>query len=222
LCATPTSPAPIYDKLRRALKAEIDEGAWSSLYSTVSRPFPKPTTGKISGQLNASQAIFHKEAEFPGLTVTELAEFSDTIFSGPVDFSGAKIGSKLLAEVQNSGTILAGGIFKGPVVLHDAHLFDLVIQGKLDSRGITDPAASQEVTFSELDLRRAVVERTLAIENVVIQKLSAWNLTSNGLTMLKNVSITGEAELRGSRFMNLLLARLTWPAWELGSCRLRA
>ena len=69
-----------YDKLRRALKAEIDEGAWSSLYSTVSRPFPKPTTGKISGQLNASQAIFHKEAEFPGLTVTELAEFSDTIF----------------------------------------------------------------------------------------------------------------------------------------------
>jgi len=104
-------------------------------------------------------------------------------------------------------------------VLHDAHLFDLVIQGKLDSRGITDPAASQEVTISELDLRRAVVERTLAIENVVIQKLSAWNLTSNGLTMLKNVSITGEADLRGSRFMNLLLARLTWPA--LGTRKLQ-
>ena len=104
-------------------------------------------------------------------------------------------------------------------MLHDAHLFDLVIQGKLDSRGITDPAASQEVTISELDLRRAVVERTLAIENVVIQKLSAWNLTSNGLTMLKNVSITGEADLRGSRFMNLLLARLTWPA--LGTRKLQ-
>ncbi len=37
-----------YDKLRRALRAEIDEAAWSSLYSTVSRPFPKPETGKIA------------------------------------------------------------------------------------------------------------------------------------------------------------------------------
>jgi len=31
-----------YEKLRRTLRAEIDEAAWSSLYSTVSRPFDKP------------------------------------------------------------------------------------------------------------------------------------------------------------------------------------
>jgi adenine-specific DNA-methyltransferase len=37
-----------YDKLKRALRADIDEAAWSSLYSTVSRPFNKPTTGKIA------------------------------------------------------------------------------------------------------------------------------------------------------------------------------
>ena len=37
-----------YEKLKRALRAEIDEGAWSSLYSTVSRPFPKPASGKIA------------------------------------------------------------------------------------------------------------------------------------------------------------------------------
>ncbi len=37
-----------YDKLKRALRAEIDESAWSSLYSTVSRPFPVPATGKIA------------------------------------------------------------------------------------------------------------------------------------------------------------------------------
>jgi len=36
-----------YDKLKRALKAEINEEAWSSLYTTVSRPFDPPTTGKI-------------------------------------------------------------------------------------------------------------------------------------------------------------------------------
>jgi len=37
-----------YDKLKRALRAEIDEAAWSQLYSTTSRPFPKPETGKIA------------------------------------------------------------------------------------------------------------------------------------------------------------------------------
>jgi adenine-specific DNA-methyltransferase len=37
-----------YEKLRRALKAEIDESAWSMLYSTKSRPFDKPETGKIA------------------------------------------------------------------------------------------------------------------------------------------------------------------------------
>jgi adenine-specific DNA-methyltransferase len=37
-----------YEKLKRALRADIDEAAWSSLYSTVSRPFDKPTTGKIA------------------------------------------------------------------------------------------------------------------------------------------------------------------------------
>jgi adenine-specific DNA-methyltransferase len=37
-----------YDKLKRALRADIDEAAWSSLYSTVSRPFDKPASGKIA------------------------------------------------------------------------------------------------------------------------------------------------------------------------------
>ncbi len=37
-----------YDKLKRALKAEIDEAAWESLYSNVSRPFDTPRTGQIA------------------------------------------------------------------------------------------------------------------------------------------------------------------------------
>ncbi len=37
-----------YQRLKRALKADIDEAAWSTLYGTISRPFPKPTTGKIA------------------------------------------------------------------------------------------------------------------------------------------------------------------------------
>jgi adenine-specific DNA-methyltransferase len=37
-----------YERLRKALRAEVDEAAWSSLYSTVSRPFERPKTGKIA------------------------------------------------------------------------------------------------------------------------------------------------------------------------------
>jgi adenine-specific DNA-methyltransferase len=37
-----------YEKLKRALRADIDEGAWATLYSTVSRPFAPPETGKIA------------------------------------------------------------------------------------------------------------------------------------------------------------------------------
>ncbi len=37
-----------YEKLKRALRAEIDESAWQSLYSTTSRPFPAPKTKKIA------------------------------------------------------------------------------------------------------------------------------------------------------------------------------
>ena len=37
-----------YEKLKRTLRADIDEGAWASLYSTESRPFKKPESGKIA------------------------------------------------------------------------------------------------------------------------------------------------------------------------------
>ncbi len=37
-----------YDKLRRALKADISDEAWATVNSTISRPFPKPTTGKVA------------------------------------------------------------------------------------------------------------------------------------------------------------------------------
>ena len=37
-----------YQRLQRALKADIDEAAWESLYSTVSRPFDPPTSGRIA------------------------------------------------------------------------------------------------------------------------------------------------------------------------------
>jgi adenine-specific DNA-methyltransferase len=37
-----------YARLKRALRADIDEDAWHSLYRTTSRPFPRPATGKIA------------------------------------------------------------------------------------------------------------------------------------------------------------------------------
>jgi adenine-specific DNA-methyltransferase len=43
-----TGDSDPYQKLKRALKAEIDEAAWESLYSTTSRPFDPPETGHIA------------------------------------------------------------------------------------------------------------------------------------------------------------------------------
>jgi adenine-specific DNA-methyltransferase len=37
-----------YDKLKRALRSEIDEEAWLQLYTTRSYPFPEPEIGKIA------------------------------------------------------------------------------------------------------------------------------------------------------------------------------
>jgi adenine-specific DNA-methyltransferase len=37
-----------YEKLKRALSANVYESAWASLYSTKSCPFPIPKTGKIA------------------------------------------------------------------------------------------------------------------------------------------------------------------------------
>ncbi|MDQ3499757.1 MAG: site-specific DNA-methyltransferase, partial [Actinomycetota bacterium] len=43
-----TSGNEPHDRLKRALRAEIDEDAWATLYSTTSRPFPKPDTARIA------------------------------------------------------------------------------------------------------------------------------------------------------------------------------
>jgi hypothetical protein len=54
LAATPTASQPRhpfgdhYEKLKRALRADLDKAAWQTLYSTVSRLFDKPKTGKIA------------------------------------------------------------------------------------------------------------------------------------------------------------------------------
>lgn len=37
-----------YDRLKRALRSEIDEEAWATMYQTLSRPFAKPETGRIA------------------------------------------------------------------------------------------------------------------------------------------------------------------------------
>ena len=37
-----------YKALKTALRAEIDEDAWATLYRDTSRPFPRPATGRIA------------------------------------------------------------------------------------------------------------------------------------------------------------------------------
>jgi adenine-specific DNA-methyltransferase len=37
-----------YDKLRRALRADISEEVWATVNATMSRPFPRPTSGRVA------------------------------------------------------------------------------------------------------------------------------------------------------------------------------
>jgi len=37
-----------YKSLKTTLKAEIDPDAWATLHSDISRPFPKPRSGRIA------------------------------------------------------------------------------------------------------------------------------------------------------------------------------
>ncbi len=37
-----------YERLKTALRADIDEAAWATLYSTRSRPFPRPEAGEVA------------------------------------------------------------------------------------------------------------------------------------------------------------------------------
>jgi adenine-specific DNA-methyltransferase len=37
-----------YDRLRKALRGDISEDAWATINSTISRQFPRPSTGKIA------------------------------------------------------------------------------------------------------------------------------------------------------------------------------
>lgn len=48
-----------YDKLKRALRAEVDEEAWSVLYQTESRPFSRPKRGQIAVKVIKIQMILH-------------------------------------------------------------------------------------------------------------------------------------------------------------------
>ena len=41
-----------YEKLKRALRAEVDEAAWAPLYSTVSRPCQIPFHVSVSSGYN--------------------------------------------------------------------------------------------------------------------------------------------------------------------------
>ncbi len=46
--SVPSSARSRRPKLRSGLKAEIDQEAWESLRRDVSRPFPKPASGRIA------------------------------------------------------------------------------------------------------------------------------------------------------------------------------
>lgn len=59
-----------YASLKRALRADIDEAAWATLYQTRSRPFDPPASGKIAVKVinhYGDEVMKVYEVEPPGL-----------------------------------------------------------------------------------------------------------------------------------------------------------
>jgi adenine-specific DNA-methyltransferase len=74
-----------YEKLKRALRADINEDAWQSLYSTVSRPFDKPGSGKIAVKVINHFGDEMLTGPLPGLPFV----FRSVNFGGPCHLAEA-------------------------------------------------------------------------------------------------------------------------------------
>lgn len=140
------------------------------------------TGARINGVFNAAGAKFKFQstvegkigANFNGMQVGQLAQFTDAEFRGPVNFSSTRVGGKLVTKVKE-GTILEGAVFgddetPGQVRFTDAILTDLVLHG----------SSGTPLRISTLDLRRLRVNRDFSLENGIIDDLKAGTLQVGG------------------------------------------
>jgi len=199
-------------------------------FSADGAQFHYPDSPALFHRLEVEQDAYFRGASFQGgVTFTmmnisgslyfdplkEKDELKLTIVNGNVQFGGSSIGGQLKADFTCFGekgenslasfngltvskeTFFKGTIFEGRVHICFAHLLDLVFEG--------NPA------IAELLLENTRIGRKLEISETTIQMFQGKSLEVKGPATLRQVTISGEADLQDSSFQVVNLYDVTWP-----------
>lgn len=145
----------------------------------------------------------------------EIDKLKRTIVNGNVQFGGSSIGGQLKADFACFGekgenslasfngltvsqeTFFKGTTFEGRVHICFAHLLDLAFEG--------NPA------IAELLLENTRIGRKLEISQTTIQMFQGKSLEVKGPATLRQLTISGGADLQDSSFQVLNLHDVNWP-----------
>jgi uncharacterized protein YjbI with pentapeptide repeats len=174
---------------------------------------------EISGTLSVVGARFEssgQEVLLTGLKVGAGALFGGTVFKGPANFGygsimgglyvdGARFENKehppqffgLKADVAS----FLETVFQGGVSMIGASFKNLMFSG----------GENAALTYPLLNLDGAVVDYSLIIGDLNLDTLLATRLQVKGPTILKNLKIGQEADLRDSSLFSLKMINVTWP-----------
>lgn len=176
---------------------------------------------EVSGTYSAVGTRFESSGQgvlFNGMKVGSGALFNGAVFKGPVNFSNGSISGSLYVDesrfenkehppkfyglkVDNFASFLAT-VFQGGVSMIGASFKNLMFSGSAES----------SLTYPIVNLDGAVVDYSLIIADLNLDTLQATRLQVKGPAVLKNVKISGKADLRDSSIYSLKMINVTWPA----------
>jgi hypothetical protein len=176
---------------------------------------------EIGGEFLADGARFasarHK-VSFNGLKVGPRASFDGTVFQGPVDFSMAAVGGLLLVNQARFNYPDRPANFFGLKVDQHAFFSDTAFSGGLSLVGaglknlMIAGSDAAPAACLEINLDGATVAYALIMGDLSLTALQASRLQVKGPAIVKEVTITGKADLRDSNFYSLKILDLSLPA----------
>ena len=175
---------------------------------------------EVSGTFSAIGTRFESSGQgvlFNGMRVGSGALFNGAVFKGPVDFSNGSISGSLYVDESRFENREHPPKFYGLKVDNFASFMATVFQGGVSMIGASfknlmfSGSAESPLTYPIVNLDGAVVDYSLIIGDLNLDTLQATRLQVKGPTVLKNVKISGKADLRDSSLYSLKMINVTWP-----------
>lgn len=169
---------------------------------------------EIGGEFYADQARFESkegQVSFNGLKVGPKLSLDGTIFQGPVDFSMAAVAGLFIVH---QARFAPKPNFFGLKVEQHAFISESAFQAGVSLVGtqFKNLMLSGAAAGPEINLDAAQVDYSLIIADLQVDNLQATRLQVKGPAILKNLKISGKADLRDSSLFSLKLLDVNWPA----------